>query len=71
MKEIRIVHFLNQFFVGSGGEEMADEPLNFHEEEIGPGVLLNKILGSNGKVVGTISCGDNYFFKTKIPFLKK
>ena len=36
MKEIRIVHFLNQFFVGSGGEEMADEPLNFHEEEIGP-----------------------------------
>ena len=71
MKEIRIVHFLNQFFVGSGGEEMADEPLNFHEEEIGPGVLLNKILGTNGKVVGTISCGDNYFFKNENSIFEK
>lgn len=65
MAEIKIVHFLNQFFAGSGGEEMADEPLKFHDLEIGPGVLLNKILGSNGKVVGTISCGDNYFFKNE------
>ncbi|MED5580037.1 MAG: glycine/betaine/sarcosine/D-proline family reductase selenoprotein B [Nitrospinota bacterium] len=71
MNEIKIVHFLNQFFAGSGGEKMAEEPLNFHDQEIGPGVLLNKILGANGKVVGTISCGDNYFFKNESSVYEK
>tara|TARA_Y100000588_G_scaffold394571_1_gene515777 strand:- start:3142 stop:4191 length:1050 start_codon:yes stop_codon:yes gene_type:complete len=65
MSEIKIVHFLNQFFSGSGGEEVADEPLKFHDQPIGPGVLLDKILEKNGKVIGTISCGDNYFFKNE------
>lgn len=60
-QKIRIVHFINQFFAGIGGEEKADHPLTFREGAVGPGLLLEKILGGQGEVVGTIFCGDGLF----------
>lgn len=57
---MRIVHYLNQFFGGLGGEEKAGTPLAVREGAVGPGVLLQQLLGGDAKVVMTLVCGDNY-----------
>ena len=45
---IRVVHYLNQFFGGIGGEEQAYEP-------------VQGALGDQTTIVGTLIAGDNYF----------
>lgn len=57
---MRIVHYLNQFFGGLGGEEKAGTPLEVREGVVGPGKLLEEILGKEATVVMTLVCGDNY-----------
>src|SRR5581483_1314242 len=57
---ITVAHYLNQFFGGIGGEERANEPIQVRQEAIGPGRLLQRELGSEGRVVATIIGGDNY-----------
>jgi glycine reductase len=57
---MRVVHYLNQFFGGLGGEEKANSPLEAREGAIGPGKLLEQLLGSGAQVVTTLVCGDNY-----------
>ena len=39
-QQIRIVHYLNQFFGGIGGEDKADVSLRIKEGPIGPGIGL-------------------------------
>ena len=53
-----IVHFLNQFFAGLGGEEAADVAPSRIEGPVGPGRGLE---GAGLPIDVTISCGDNYF----------
>jgi glycine reductase len=57
---MRVVHYLNQFFGGLGGEEKAGTPLEVREGAVGPGLLLEQLLGGDAKVVMTLVCGDNY-----------
>jgi len=57
---MRIVHYLNQFFGGLGGEEKAGTPLEVREGAVGPARLLEQILGKDATVVMTFVCGDNY-----------
>jgi glycine reductase len=57
---MRIVHYLNQFFGGLGGEEKAGVGLETRAEAVGPGKLLEHILGGEAQVVLTLVCGDNY-----------
>ncbi len=57
---IRVVHYVNQFFAGRGGEEMANLPVEVRPEALGPGRLLDQILGAAGQIVATIVGGDNY-----------
>jgi betaine reductase len=57
---IRVVHYLNQFFGGIGGEEWAQTPLEVREGPVGPGRLLQQTLGAAGTVVATLVCGDDY-----------
>jgi glycine reductase len=57
---MRVVHYLNQFFGGVGGEEKAGVPLEVREGAVGPGLLLEQLLGADAKVVMTLICGDNY-----------
>lgn len=61
MPPLKVVHYLNQFFAGIGGEQSAGYPLEFREEPLGPGRLLQQKLGESGEVHTTIVCGDNYF----------
>lgn len=59
-KTYRLVHYVNQFFGGLGGEDKAHAPLDHFEEVVGPGRALEQSLGDQGSVVATIVCGDNY-----------
>ncbi len=57
---MRIVHYLNQFFGGIGGEEQAGSPPREVEGAVGPGRLLEQTFGEEATVVKTVVCGDNY-----------
>lgn len=57
----RIVHYLNQFFGGMGGEEKAGATPRLVEGIVGPGRAIQNALGSSAGIVATIICGDNYF----------
>ncbi len=61
MKKIRVMHYLNQFFAGVGGEDKADLPIVFREGSVGPGKRLQTLLGDSAEIVVTACCGDNYF----------
>jgi len=58
---IRVIHFINAFYGGLGGEEAAQTPIDLQEGAVGPGRLLAQQLGGQGEVVATIICGDGYF----------
>jgi betaine reductase len=57
---MRVVHYLNQFFGGIGAEEHAGVGLEFRDGAVGPGKLLEQLLGDGTEVVLTIICGDNF-----------
>ncbi len=61
MAKYKIVHYLNQFFGGVGGEEMAGFKPEIKEEKIGPGLAVSQALGEDYEIAATIICGDNYF----------
>lgn len=61
MAKYKIVHYINQFFAGIGGEEFADHAPEVREEVVGPGTALAKELGEDYEIVATVICGDNYF----------
>ena len=61
MSKIKVVHYINNFFAGIGGEEKADIPPQKKKGAIGPGLALNKLLGNDGEIVSTVICGDSYF----------
>lgn len=62
---IRVVHYLNQFFGGIGGEEQANAKVEVREGPVGPGRPMQQLLGDGGEVVGTIICGDNHINESK------
>lgn len=57
---IEVVHYLNQFFAGVGGEERADDPVAVRDGPLGPGRALQAALGDRARVAATIFGGDNY-----------
>ena len=59
MSELRVVHYLNQFFGRVGGEEAGDFAFTVREGPLGPGAKLEQELGGAGRVVATLICGDN------------
>ena len=61
MAKYKVVHYINQFFAGIGGEEKADIQPEVRESVIGPGMALAKELGEDYEIVATVICGDNYF----------
>ncbi len=61
MKKLRAVHYLNQFYGQIGGEDKAHTGFSVKEGLVGPGILLQKALGDQAEIVGTVICGDNYF----------
>jgi glycine reductase len=61
MAKIRIVHYINQFFAGIGGEEKADIKPEVREGAVGPGMAIQAGFGGEAEIVATVICGDSYF----------
>lgn len=61
MAKYKIVHYINQFFAGIGGEEVADHKPEIREGVVGPGEALKAALGDDVEIIATIICGDSYF----------
>jgi glycine reductase complex component B subunit gamma len=65
---MRIVHYVNQFYAGLGGEETAGTGPQVLEGTVGPGRLLAQLLSAENQdeyqVVATIVCGDDYAAST-------
>lgn len=59
----RVVHYINQFYAGIGGEEKAGTAPFKEDGPKGPGVGLNPQL-NDAEIVGTVVCGDDYFNET-------
>src|SRR5919199_5925084 len=57
---MRVVHYLNQFFGGRGGEEVAHLAPHVQDGAVGPGRLFEQVLGAGARLVRTIVVGDNY-----------
>jgi glycine reductase complex component B subunit gamma len=60
MERIRIVHYLNQFFAGVGGEKRADLAPEIKRGPVGPGVPLQAALKGAGEIVATVFAGDDH-----------
>lgn len=58
---IKIVHYINQFYGGIGGEEKADYKVEVREGKVGPGMGLEGLFKGEAKIIATIICGDSYF----------
>jgi len=65
-----VIHILNQFFVGLGGEEKADLPVAVIEGTAGAARGLQVQLGEAAQIVCTIYYGDNYFHEHKDEAMK-
>jgi len=60
MENVKVVHYLNQFFGQIGGEDKAGIPPQIKKGPVGVGQLIESESGDRFKVVHTIICGDNY-----------
>ena len=62
MANIKVVHYINQFFAQIGGEEKADYPVELRKGEVvGPGMALTQNFKGEAEIIATIICGDSYF----------
>lgn len=61
MAKIKVVHYINNFFAGIGGEEKADIPPQLKEGVVGPGMALQQAFGEEAEVVATLICCDSYY----------
>lgn len=57
----RVVHYINQFYAGMGGEDTAHVAPSSREGVVGPGLQLKELLKGEAEVVGTVICGDSYY----------
>jgi glycine reductase len=56
----QIVHYINQFFAGQGGEDAAGAGPEVVDGPVGPGRRLQQLLGDDHQIVATVFCGDDY-----------
>ena len=62
---IKVLHYLNQFFAGIGGEEKAGQEVLFLSQPVGIGSVLENAFKAHGVEYATIACGDNYFHEAE------
>lgn len=57
---MRVVHYVNQFFGGIGGEDAAGTGPELRDGALGPGRRLAALLGDEHEIVATAVCGDDH-----------
>jgi glycine reductase complex component B subunit gamma len=63
MSPVRVLHYLNQFFAGFGGEGEAGLAPRLEPRPMGSGRLLECCLAGHGSIVATLICGDDRFHR--------
>jgi len=63
MGKLKVVHYINQFYAGIGGEEMANTLPEIRPGIVGPGLAFQAAFGESAEIVQTIVCGDSYFIE--------
>ena len=58
---VKVLHYLNQFFAGIGGEGKAGQAVLFMLRAVGAGAVIQDALKGHGVEYATVVCGDNYF----------
>jgi len=61
MSKYKIVHYINQFYAGIGGEDMANYEPEKREGFVGPGQAFQGNLKDEAEITATIICGDSYY----------
>jgi glycine reductase len=61
MTKLRVVHYINQFYGGIGGEEMADHKPELREGVHGPGLAFQAAFKDEAEIVATVVCGDSFY----------
>ena len=56
----KLVHYINQFFAGIGGEDKADVSPEVRDGIVGPGMAFKAAFNGEAEIVATFICGDNY-----------
>lgn len=56
----QLVHYINQFFAGIGGEDKADVSPEVRDGIVGPGMAFKAAFNGEAEIVATFICGDNY-----------
>ena len=67
---IKVLHYLNQFFAGIGGEEKAGQEALFLPHAVGVGSVIENALKAHGVEYATVVCGDNYFHEAEAEALR-
>lgn len=67
---ITMIHVVNQFFAGLGGEEKADMGVGVTEGPAGAARGLQTQLGQDAQIACTVFYGDNYFHEHKEEAMK-
>ena len=67
---IKVLHYLNQFFAGIGGEEKAGKEALFLPHAVGVGSVIENALKAHGVEYATVVCGDNYFHEAEAEALR-
>jgi glycine reductase len=57
----KILHYMNQFFAGIGGEDKAGQAVMFMPQAVGAGIMLRDAIKAPGLEYATVVCGDNFF----------
>ena len=58
---MKVVHYLNQFFAGIGGEDKAGQEVLFIPGAVGAGAVIQNALKDRNVEYAILACGDNYF----------
>src|SRR5215475_12524238 len=61
----KVLHYLNQFFAGIGGEDKAGHEVDILPRSVGVGSVIENALAAHGLSYATIVCGDNYFHEAE------
>jgi len=61
LTKLKVVHYINQFYAGIGGEEMANTPPESRMGFVGPGLAFQTAFGDAAEITKTLICGDSYF----------
>ena len=61
----KVLHYLNQFFAGIGGEEKAGQEALFLPHAVGVGSVIENAMQTHGVEYATMVCGDNHFHEAE------